>query len=86
MHLQTLNALPRSLTSTQQFTRLKGDEVGNWSGLVSYPDDGGMKLPARIGRKRYNAALNHPTHRKRERERVKVNEHECCAMHVLELN
>ncbi|XP_053504468.1 alpha-2,8-sialyltransferase 8E isoform X2 [Ictalurus furcatus] len=40
------------IRSTQQFTRLKGDEVGNWSGLVSYPDDGGMKQPARIGRKR----------------------------------
>ncbi|KAK2827515.1 hypothetical protein Q7C36_018441 [Tachysurus vachellii] len=40
------------IKSTQQFTRLKGKEVGNWSGLVSYPDDGGMKQPARIVRKR----------------------------------
>ncbi|KAM9450620.1 alpha-2,8-sialyltransferase 8E isoform 3-T3 [Clarias gariepinus] len=40
------------IRSTQQFTRLKGEEVGNWSALVSYPDDGGMKQPARIGRKR----------------------------------
>ncbi|XP_026886016.1 alpha-2,8-sialyltransferase 8E isoform X4 [Electrophorus electricus] len=39
------------IKSGQQFTRLKGDEVGNWSGIVSYPDDGGMK-PARNGRKR----------------------------------
>ncbi|XP_015463165.1 alpha-2,8-sialyltransferase 8E isoform X2 [Astyanax mexicanus] len=39
------------IRSGQQFTRLKGEEVGNWSGLVSYPDDGGMK-PARNGRKR----------------------------------
>ncbi|XP_055036724.2 alpha-2,8-sialyltransferase 8E isoform X3 [Misgurnus anguillicaudatus] len=40
------------IKSGQQFTRLKGEEVGNWSGLISYPDDGGMK-PARNGRKRY---------------------------------
>ncbi|XP_058272275.1 alpha-2,8-sialyltransferase 8E isoform X1 [Hemibagrus wyckioides] len=40
------------IRSTQQFTRLKGEEVGNWSGLVSYRDDGGMKQPARIVRKR----------------------------------
>ncbi|CAM4665080.1 hypothetical protein PO909_007678 [Leuciscus waleckii] len=40
------------IKSGQQFSRLKGEEVGNWSGLISYPDDGGMK-PARNGRKRY---------------------------------
>ncbi|KAF4098911.1 alpha-2,8-sialyltransferase 8E isoform X2 [Onychostoma macrolepis] len=39
------------IKSGQQFSRLKGEEVGNWSGLISYPDDGGMK-PARNGRKR----------------------------------
>ncbi|XP_076836974.1 alpha-2,8-sialyltransferase 8E isoform X5 [Brachyhypopomus gauderio] len=43
----------------QQFTRLKGEEVGNWSGLVSYPDDGGMK-PARNGRKRYLESADGP--------------------------
>ncbi|XP_076836973.1 alpha-2,8-sialyltransferase 8E isoform X4 [Brachyhypopomus gauderio] len=48
---------PRSLG--QQFTRLKGEEVGNWSGLVSYPDDGGMK-PARNGRKRYLESADGP--------------------------
>ncbi|MCI4386816.1 hypothetical protein PGIGA_G00067000, partial [Pangasianodon gigas] len=48
------------IRSTQQFTRLKGEEVGNWSGLVSYPDDGGMKQPARIGRKRYLESSNGP--------------------------
>lgn len=59
--------------------------MGNWSGLVSYPDDGGMKQPARIVRKRYNAALK-PLNPQREREkRVKVNKHECHFMHVLEL-
>ncbi|XP_076836975.1 alpha-2,8-sialyltransferase 8E isoform X6 [Brachyhypopomus gauderio] len=45
--------------SGQQFTRLKGEEVGNWSGLVSYPDDGGMK-PARNGRKRYLESADGP--------------------------
>uniref|UniRef100_A0A671PGW3 Alpha-2,8-sialyltransferase 8E-like n=1 Tax=Sinocyclocheilus anshuiensis TaxID=1608454 RepID=A0A671PGW3_9TELE len=40
------------IKSGQQFSRLKGEEVGNWSGLISYPDEGGMK-PARNGRKRY---------------------------------
>ncbi|XP_056587572.1 alpha-2,8-sialyltransferase 8E isoform X3 [Triplophysa dalaica] len=39
------------IKSGQQFNRLKGQEVGNWSGLISYPDDGGMKL-SRNGRKR----------------------------------
>ncbi|XP_016306708.1 alpha-2,8-sialyltransferase 8E isoform X3 [Sinocyclocheilus anshuiensis] len=39
------------IKSGQQFSRLKGLEVGNWSGLISFPDDGGMKL-ARNGRKR----------------------------------
>ncbi|XP_077050455.1 alpha-2,8-sialyltransferase 8E isoform X3 [Siphateles boraxobius] len=39
------------IKSGQQFSRLKGEEVGNWSGLISYPDDGAMK-PARNGRKR----------------------------------
>ncbi|XP_016404079.1 alpha-2,8-sialyltransferase 8E-like isoform X2 [Sinocyclocheilus rhinocerous] len=39
------------IKSGQQFSRLKGLEVGNWSGLISFPDDGGMK-PARNGRKR----------------------------------
>ncbi|KAF5899708.1 lipoxygenase homology domain-containing protein 1, partial [Clarias magur] len=48
------------IRSTQQFTRLKGEEVGNWSALVSYPDDGGMKQPARIGRKRYLESSNGP--------------------------
>lgn len=52
---ETLNDLPHFLTSGQQFSRLKGEEVGNWSGLISYPDDGGMK-PARNGRKRYKPA------------------------------
>lgn len=61
--LNTLNDLPHFLTSGQQFSRLKGDEVGNWSGLISYLDDGGMK-PARNGRKRYKPAqkpLNNTT-------------------------
>ncbi|XP_058272277.1 alpha-2,8-sialyltransferase 8E isoform X2 [Hemibagrus wyckioides] len=48
------------IRSTQQFTRLKGEEVGNWSGLVSYRDDGGMKQPARIVRKRYLESANGP--------------------------
>lgn len=52
---ETLNDLPHFFTSGQQFSRLKGEEVGNWSGLISYPDDGGMK-PARNGRKRYKTA------------------------------
>ncbi|KAG9266057.1 alpha-2,8-sialyltransferase 8E isoform X3 [Astyanax mexicanus] len=47
------------IRSGQQFTRLKGEEVGNWSGLVSYPDDGGMK-PARNGRKRYLESSDRP--------------------------
>ncbi|XP_035040247.1 alpha-2,8-sialyltransferase 8E isoform X4 [Hippoglossus stenolepis] len=36
----------------QQFSRLKGDETGNWTGPVNFSDDGPLK-PARNGRKRY---------------------------------
>ncbi|KAG8010568.1 Alpha-2 [Nibea albiflora] len=39
------------LTSAQQFSRLKGDETGNWTGPVNFSDDGSLK-PARNGRKR----------------------------------
>lgn len=46
------NKLTHFLTSAQQFSRLKGDETGNWSGPVNFSDDGSLK-PARNGRKRY---------------------------------
>ncbi|XP_035628345.1 alpha-2,8-sialyltransferase 8E-like isoform X2 [Oncorhynchus keta] len=36
----------------QLFSRLKGDETGNWTGPVNFLDDGSLK-PARNGRKRY---------------------------------
>ncbi|XP_055791820.1 alpha-2,8-sialyltransferase 8E-like isoform X2 [Salvelinus fontinalis] len=36
----------------QQFSRLKGDETGNWTGPVNFLDDGSLK-PARNGKKRY---------------------------------
>ncbi|XP_034457747.1 alpha-2,8-sialyltransferase 8E isoform X3 [Hippoglossus hippoglossus] len=38
--------------NAQQFSRLKGDETGNWTGPVNFSDDGPLK-PARNGRKRY---------------------------------
>ncbi|XP_069370303.1 alpha-2,8-sialyltransferase 8E isoform X3 [Paralichthys olivaceus] len=40
------------IKSAQQFSRLKGDETGNWTGPVNFSDDGPLK-PARNGRKRY---------------------------------
>ncbi|TMS08684.1 Lipoxygenase homology domain-containing protein 1 [Larimichthys crocea] len=40
------------IKSAQQFSRLKGDETGNWTGPVNFSDDGSLK-PARNGRKRY---------------------------------
>uniref|UniRef100_A0AAV2IRA0 Alpha-2,8-sialyltransferase 8E n=1 Tax=Knipowitschia caucasica TaxID=637954 RepID=A0AAV2IRA0_KNICA len=40
------------IKSAQQFSRLKGDEAGNWTGPVNFSDDGSLK-PARNGRKRY---------------------------------
>ncbi|XP_034564786.1 alpha-2,8-sialyltransferase 8E isoform X4 [Notolabrus celidotus] len=39
------------IKSAQQFSRLKGDETGNWTGPVNFSDDGAVK-PARNGRKR----------------------------------
>ncbi|XP_077442515.1 alpha-2,8-sialyltransferase 8E isoform X7 [Vanacampus margaritifer] len=39
------------ISAAQQFSRLKGDETGNWSGPVNFSDDGSLK-PARNGRKR----------------------------------
>nr|XP_046173748.1 alpha-2,8-sialyltransferase 8E-like isoform X2 [Oncorhynchus gorbuscha] len=36
----------------QLFSRLKGDETGNWTGPVNFLDDGSLK-PARNGKKRY---------------------------------
>ncbi|XP_070990423.1 alpha-2,8-sialyltransferase 8E-like isoform X1 [Oncorhynchus clarkii lewisi] len=36
----------------QQFSRLKGDETGNWTGPVNFLDDGSLK-PARNGKKRH---------------------------------
>nr|XP_046231674.1 alpha-2,8-sialyltransferase 8E isoform X3 [Scatophagus argus] len=39
------------IKSAQQFSRLKGDETGNWTGPVNFSDDGSLK-PARNGRKR----------------------------------
>ncbi|XP_051734345.1 alpha-2,8-sialyltransferase 8E isoform X2 [Ctenopharyngodon idella] len=77
------------IKSGQQFSRLKGEEVGNWSGLISYPDDGGMK-PARNGRKRcvrqnflhseaQNSVVITPCladiqKKKKEKQRVKTSE------------
>ncbi|CDQ82537.1 unnamed protein product [Oncorhynchus mykiss] len=40
------------IKSAQQFSRLKGDETGNWTGPVNFLDDGSLK-PARNGKKRY---------------------------------
>uniref|UniRef100_A0A8C5A8I2 Alpha-2,8-sialyltransferase 8E n=3 Tax=Gadus TaxID=8048 RepID=A0A8C5A8I2_GADMO len=40
------------IKSAQQFSRLKGDETGNWSGPINFSDDGSLK-PARNGKKRY---------------------------------
>ncbi|KAG7498861.1 alpha-2,8-sialyltransferase 8E isoform X1 [Solea senegalensis] len=40
------------IKSAQQFSRLKGDETGNWTGPVNFSDDGSLR-PARNGRKRY---------------------------------
>ncbi|XP_015236948.1 PREDICTED: alpha-2,8-sialyltransferase 8E isoform X3 [Cyprinodon variegatus] len=42
----------RDCKSAQQFSRVKGDETGNWTGPVNFFDDGSLK-PARNGRKRY---------------------------------
>ncbi|KAG7498860.1 alpha-2,8-sialyltransferase 8E isoform X1 [Solea senegalensis] len=39
------------IKSAQQFSRLKGDETGNWTGPVNFSDDGSLR-PARNGRKR----------------------------------
>ncbi|XP_034752401.1 alpha-2,8-sialyltransferase 8E isoform X3 [Etheostoma cragini] len=38
------------IKSAQQFSRLKGDETGNWTGPINFSDDGSLK-PARNGRK-----------------------------------
>ncbi|XP_076018166.1 alpha-2,8-sialyltransferase 8E isoform X1 [Genypterus blacodes] len=40
------------IKSGQQFSRLKGDETGNWTGPVNFLDDGALR-PARNGKKRY---------------------------------
>ncbi|KAM9735569.1 alpha-2,8-sialyltransferase 8E isoform 3-T3 [Menidia menidia] len=40
------------IKSAQQFSRLKGDEAGNWSGPINFSDDGSLR-PARNGRKRF---------------------------------
>ncbi|XP_062269504.1 alpha-2,8-sialyltransferase 8E isoform X4 [Platichthys flesus] len=40
------------IKNAQQFSRLKGDETGNWTGPVNFSDDRPLK-PARNGRKRY---------------------------------
>lgn len=58
--------------------------MGNWSGLVSYPDDGGMK-PARNGRKRYNTALKQPdyTNNKKKRESESEQNMNAPSMHVV---
>ncbi|KAF1377696.1 hypothetical protein PFLUV_G00203420 [Perca fluviatilis] len=40
------------IKSAQQFSRLKGDETGNWTGPINFSDDGSLKS-ARNGRKRY---------------------------------
>lgn len=84
---ETLNDLPHFLTSGQQFSRLKGEEVGNWSGLISYPDDGGMK-PARNGRKRYKPAqipLNTTTNTlERQWERIPHRQWSAACMSGLE--
>ncbi|XP_072228235.1 alpha-2,8-sialyltransferase 8E isoform X3 [Leuresthes tenuis] len=40
------------IKSAQQFSRLKGDETGNWTGPINFSDDGSLR-PARNGRKRY---------------------------------
>ena len=47
-----LNKLTHFLISAQQFSRLKGDETGNWTGPINFSDDGSQK-PARNGKKRY---------------------------------
>ncbi|XP_062269502.1 alpha-2,8-sialyltransferase 8E isoform X2 [Platichthys flesus] len=39
------------IKNAQQFSRLKGDETGNWTGPVNFSDDRPLK-PARNGRKR----------------------------------
>lgn len=52
MDKQIPHKLTHFLTSAQQFSRLKGDETGNWTGPVNFSDDGALK-PARNGRKRY---------------------------------
>ncbi|XP_034564788.1 alpha-2,8-sialyltransferase 8E isoform X6 [Notolabrus celidotus] len=46
------NGIRRPIVGAQQFSRLKGDETGNWTGPVNFSDDGAVK-PARNGRKRY---------------------------------
>ncbi|XP_071321408.1 alpha-2,8-sialyltransferase 8E isoform X5 [Trachinotus anak] len=46
------NGILRPIVGAQQFSRLKGDETGNWTGPVNFSDDGSLK-PARNGRKRY---------------------------------
>lgn len=67
------------LTSSQQFSRLKGDETGNWTGPVNFSDDGSLK-PARNGRKRYLSSVTECTTPQRERKRVPVCECVCvCA-------
>ncbi|XP_077442516.1 alpha-2,8-sialyltransferase 8E isoform X8 [Vanacampus margaritifer] len=47
------------ISAAQQFSRLKGDETGNWSGPVNFSDDGSLK-PARNGRKRYLGNYDRP--------------------------
>lgn len=71
---RTLNAIVNCLhflTSSQQFSRLKGDETGNWTGPVNFSDDGSLK-PARNGRKRYLSSVTDCTTPLRERKRVPV--------------
>lgn len=72
-----LNKLTHFLTSAQQFSRLKGDETGNWTGPVNFSDDGSLK-PARNGRKRYLSIVNEcttPLEKKKEKDKEFHIEH-----------
>ncbi|XP_035847409.1 alpha-2,8-sialyltransferase 8E isoform X3 [Sander lucioperca] len=46
------------IKSAQQFSRLKGDETGNWTGPINFSDDGSLK-PARNGRKSHGYLENY---------------------------
>ncbi|XP_067106391.1 alpha-2,8-sialyltransferase 8E isoform X1 [Osmerus mordax] len=45
--------------TAQQFSRLKGDETGNWTGPINFSDDGSQK-PARNGKKRFLDSYDGP--------------------------